>query len=82
MSVLNLFDLSRNFCRPKESWLLEKYIEQQQPLQDPCALTSSTVASGYRTDVQLPLESKCSQSVTDKPQKDTSRQDQPVQTKV
>ncbi|ESP03993.1 hypothetical protein LOTGIDRAFT_156597 [Lottia gigantea] len=83
MSVLNLFDLSRNFQRPKESWLMDKYIQQQQPLEYPGLIASSDrTASGFKSSSgpQLPLDSKCSNSLTDRQQQpDTSRHDQQVQ---
>ena len=32
MSVLNLFDLSRNFQNRGQAWLMERYINQQEPV--------------------------------------------------
>lgn len=34
MSVVNLFELSRNFNRKDQAWLMDKYIQQQEPLQN------------------------------------------------
>ncbi|XP_056014185.1 AT-rich interactive domain-containing protein 4B-like isoform X2 [Ostrea edulis] len=34
MSVVNLFELSRNFNRKEQAWLMDKYIQQQEPLQN------------------------------------------------
>lgn len=32
MSVVNLFELSRNFSSRGQAWLMEKYIQQQEPV--------------------------------------------------
>ena len=32
MSVVNLFELSRNFSNRGQAWLMEKYIQQQEPV--------------------------------------------------
>ena len=32
MSVVNLFELSRNFNRKGQQWLMDRYIQQQEPV--------------------------------------------------
>ncbi|KAK3096492.1 hypothetical protein FSP39_000692 [Pinctada imbricata] len=34
MSVVNLFELSRNFARKEEQWLMARYLQQQEPVDN------------------------------------------------
>ncbi|XP_050390798.2 uncharacterized protein LOC126809962 [Patella vulgata] len=86
MSVLNLFDLSKNFNKPAESWLMDRYIQQQHPVQQPgFPRSSERTLSGFNRSTQNTprtnqiVDSKCSNSIIERQPPDGARQDQEVE---
>jgi len=67
MSVLNLFELSRNFNTRGQAWLMERYIRQQEPVANVHGMVPHTPAptSAQNGSLEIVVRDRRSPGIND-----------------